>query len=208
MSNPNTAEADTADRIFDAALELFAARGYAGVSVRDIAEQAGINKALVFYHHGSKAQLFEAILTRYYGEYARVLEEAMSSDGAWSDRMHALLDGNLDFIEENSQYVRIVQNELALESEHLSLIRRGMTLLYQAVAEVLADHTTQEGPLAARHFFVSMSGMVNTYFLQAAALQALWPTPPLRVAALRERRVHLHWMLDAVLQRLEALPTA
>ena len=58
-------KAATADRIRAAADELFCQRGYGAVSVGDIAAQAGVNKALVFYHFESKAQLFERVLERY-----------------------------------------------------------------------------------------------------------------------------------------------
>lgn len=45
-----------------AALELFAEHGYDGVSVEQIARQAGANKALINYHFGGKAELYAAIL--------------------------------------------------------------------------------------------------------------------------------------------------
>ena len=199
-----TNESETAASILRAAEEAFAARGYAGVSVRDIAERAGVNKALVFYHHGSKEKLLQTVLTGYYDEYAQALKAALAQPGSLSDRLHLLLDANLDFIEENSRYVRIVQIELAMETEHLQSIKKGMNALYRAVSEVLKGLTPASGPLASRHFFVSFSGMVNTYFLQADALEALWEESPLRVAALRERRQHLHWMLDAIVEGLKA----
>ena len=64
---------DTAQRILDSSLELFARRGYAGVSVRDIAEHAGVKKALVFYHYENKAQLLDKLLEHYYTSYQEAL---------------------------------------------------------------------------------------------------------------------------------------
>jgi len=46
------------DAIWAAATRLFPARGYAGTSVRDIAEEAGVDPALVIRHFGSKESLF------------------------------------------------------------------------------------------------------------------------------------------------------
>lgn len=48
------------DQIVDAARRLFVARGYADVSVRDIARAAGVSPALVIKHGGSKRELFRA----------------------------------------------------------------------------------------------------------------------------------------------------
>ena len=47
----------TENRLLDAAAELFAVRGYASVTIRDISDKAGANIAAVNYHFGSKEQL-------------------------------------------------------------------------------------------------------------------------------------------------------
>ena len=51
-------EPDAREKIFRAAEELFIERGHDGVSVNDIAEKAGVAKALVFYYFESKKNLF------------------------------------------------------------------------------------------------------------------------------------------------------
>jgi TetR/AcrR family transcriptional regulator len=47
--------------LLDAALEEFAAKGFAGARVRDIADRAGVSKDLVNYHFGSKEGLYRAV---------------------------------------------------------------------------------------------------------------------------------------------------
>ena len=54
----------TRERILDAAEKLFARRGFHGVSVRDITQDAGVDVALVNYHFGSKQALLDSVLTR------------------------------------------------------------------------------------------------------------------------------------------------
>jgi AcrR family transcriptional regulator len=54
----------TTAAILDAAQELFSARGYNAVSVREIAERAGVTHALVHQYLGGKADLLRAVLTR------------------------------------------------------------------------------------------------------------------------------------------------
>jgi len=56
-------EATTAE-VLDAARDLFAERGYDAVTVRDIAERAGVTHALVHQYVGSKAEIFRAVLVR------------------------------------------------------------------------------------------------------------------------------------------------
>ena len=50
--------------ILEAAAELFSARGFSAVTVRAIAERAGVSHALVHRYVGSKAEIYRAVLTR------------------------------------------------------------------------------------------------------------------------------------------------
>ena len=61
----------TIERILDAAEELFAERGVADTSVRNITEKAGVNVAAVNYHFGSRENLIQRVVDR----RADVLEE-------------------------------------------------------------------------------------------------------------------------------------
>ncbi|GGN30802.1 TetR family transcriptional regulator [Streptomyces kronopolitis] len=51
-------------RLLDAASELFAERGYERATVRDIADRAGANQALLFRYFGSKKALFGEVMAR------------------------------------------------------------------------------------------------------------------------------------------------
>lgn len=55
---------DTRAEILRQALRLFAADGYAGVSVSDIAGAMGLTKGALYRHYGSKRDIFESILRR------------------------------------------------------------------------------------------------------------------------------------------------
>ncbi len=55
-------EKSTKEKIFDAALDLFAERGYDGVSTRDIAAAVGIKDSSIYKHYASKDEILEKIL--------------------------------------------------------------------------------------------------------------------------------------------------
>lgn len=55
------------DAILDAAESVFAS-GYAGASMREIAERAGVAQALIHYHFDTKEKLFEAVVARRAGQ--------------------------------------------------------------------------------------------------------------------------------------------
>jgi AcrR family transcriptional regulator len=52
------------ENILNAAEELFALRGYDGVTLRAVANQAGVDVALINYYFGSKSQLFDTVFER------------------------------------------------------------------------------------------------------------------------------------------------
>jgi AcrR family transcriptional regulator len=55
---------DLWETILDVGEQLFAAHGFSGTSIRDIAASAGVNQAMIGYHFGSKTGLFEAVFKR------------------------------------------------------------------------------------------------------------------------------------------------
>ena len=63
MTMSNTKDTSTEDRIKAAARKVFHQKGYAGTRTRDIAEEAGINHAMLNYYFRSKEKLFEIVMT-------------------------------------------------------------------------------------------------------------------------------------------------
>ncbi len=53
--------AETARRVLTVAVDLFAVRGYAGVSLDDVAQGAGVTRGAVYHHYRSKPGLFRAV---------------------------------------------------------------------------------------------------------------------------------------------------
>jgi AcrR family transcriptional regulator len=56
--------ADTRDLILDAAEDLFSKHGFYGVTIREVAREAGVDTALVHYYFGAKRDLFDAVFLR------------------------------------------------------------------------------------------------------------------------------------------------
>jgi TetR/AcrR family transcriptional regulator len=64
---PTNESADTRESLLASATEAFAERGFSGARVDEIAERAGANKAMIYYHFGSKEGLYKAVLLRRIG---------------------------------------------------------------------------------------------------------------------------------------------
>lgn len=71
----------TKERLLEQAARLFAERGYAGVSLEDIAQSAGFTKGAVYSHFGSKEQTFLAALRAETAALAAIRHAATSGEG-------------------------------------------------------------------------------------------------------------------------------
>jgi AcrR family transcriptional regulator len=66
---------DTRERIVAVAAHLFATRGFAGTSVRDIADELGVTKAALYYHFESKEVLLRSIVAQAFTAVEEVMAE-------------------------------------------------------------------------------------------------------------------------------------
>ena len=83
---------DTRESILDAAEDLFSKHGFYGVTIREVAREAGVDTALVHYYFGAKRDLFDAVFLRRaevwnnerveaINRYAREVGDAMTLEG-------------------------------------------------------------------------------------------------------------------------------
>lgn len=69
-----TKGAITRTKILEAAIELFAARGYDGASIRDIEQKADVNRGLITYHFGNKEDIWKAAFDHAFLPYLNDLQ--------------------------------------------------------------------------------------------------------------------------------------
>ena len=78
---------DGRQNILDHAQRLFLARGYHGVSIRDIARACGFTNAALYHHFGSKQDLFIQVFRAYVAKLLHLLEKAASGEGSCRERL-------------------------------------------------------------------------------------------------------------------------
>ncbi len=71
----NRKESGTAERVLDIAERLVQIRGFSNFSYADIATELGITKASLHYHYPGKAELGEALITRYAERFSQALDD-------------------------------------------------------------------------------------------------------------------------------------
>lgn len=110
----NTKDTSTEDRIKAAARKVFHQKGYAGTRTRDIAEEAGINHAMLNYYFRSKEKLFEIVMMETMAQFFKGVN-LMLNDESTS------LDEKIDLIVSN--YVDLLLKEPELPTFILNEVR-------------------------------------------------------------------------------------
>jgi TetR/AcrR family transcriptional repressor of nem operon len=85
-------DTDTATAILDVAERLAQTRGFNAFSYADVAAELGITKPALHYHFSSKAELGEALVTRYTDRFRQALETIDTSEADPAHKLDAYAD--------------------------------------------------------------------------------------------------------------------
>lgn len=108
---------DLRQRILAEAARLFVARGYHGLSMREIAEAVHVSKAGLYYHFKDKEDLFLAILTADLAALSEVVTRARSAGATARTQVSALAYGLMARSPEQRAMVRLANQEMIHISE-------------------------------------------------------------------------------------------
>ncbi|MDQ7730009.1 TetR/AcrR family transcriptional regulator [Halomonas sp. SpR8] len=173
------AQSDTVTRILDTAEVLFAERGFAETSLRNITSKARVNLAAVNYHFGSKKALIQAVFSRYLDPFTQRFHTAL-------DELETQHAGRVIPLETLLESMASTVLAVPAERNSLKVFMRLLGLAYSQAQGHLRRHIQQE------------YGDVFTRFTELVR-QA---TPDLPDA---ERFWRLHFMLGTVIFTLSGL---
>lgn len=101
-------------QIIETAEQLFAERGFDGTSVRDIADEAGVNVAMISYYFGSKEKLMEALFELRVGS-VKIRVESLIKDESLSplEKVNMLIDEHIDRVMQKQCFHKIMMGVVA-----------------------------------------------------------------------------------------------
>lgn len=102
----------TEERIFEAATEVFVARGMDGARMQDIANHAGINKALLHYYYRSKDRLFNAVFEKIAGKLFMKFAPVFDQNLSLEDKIRFFFKEHISFLQENPGLPAFILNEI------------------------------------------------------------------------------------------------
>lgn len=103
---------DTDQSLLNAATEVFATHGFAGARVDNIARLAKVNKAMIYYHFGSKRGLYQAVLLRLFKGVLEEIERVVRNEADPRRRLILFYAGVARIFSERPALPRIMLREV------------------------------------------------------------------------------------------------
>jgi AcrR family transcriptional regulator len=123
--------------ILDAAMNVFADRGYHAASIDEIAREAGVSKALIYEHFASKQALWASLLDTQAAEIFRRLAAGAATAEPGEVRLRSGVDAFLTFVEERRGAWRMLFREAA-DPEVAAFLDRVRSQVAGVVAALIA----------------------------------------------------------------------
>src|SRR5262252_1587692 len=167
-------------QVLDAAERIFADRGYAAATTRELALAAGIGKRMLFYYFPTKEAVYEATLDRVVGRLAAIHGQIRNEPGpiGLGDAVEALTH----FTAANLAACKLVVREIMDGGPHLARLARDyIAPLFAAAGSEVAQNQARGifRPLDPMHALVNVGGLTLWYFLNVPLLRLIWDRDPL-----------------------------
>ena len=181
----------TEELILEAAQAVFLEKGLAGARMQEIADKAGINKALLHYYFRSKDKLFEMIVSKAIGAVLPRMLAVLDTDLDLFEKIRRLASEYITFVSRNSFMPLFIVNEVnrnpqfffkslvQQERPHLDTFRR-------QVDEAVAQGRIR--PVSSAQLLMNLMSMVIFPFLGRPVFQVALGLPAEEFEAEMERR--------------------
>jgi AcrR family transcriptional regulator len=182
---------DRREAILDAALEVFSRRGYNGASIDEIAQAAGISKALIYEHFPSKKDLHVSLLERHVQEIFVRLAQTADTDDPGEVRMRNGVDAFLRWVETHKEAFRLLFRD-TFEAEVAEALNRLQAQATGAIAALIAAEPARQAPTDTEtDFALAIEAMAQQLSGSVQSLAIWWQTHP---------DIEREWLVDRVME--------
>jgi AcrR family transcriptional regulator len=186
---------DARMRILDAADSVFVRRGIDGARMQEIADRAGVNKALLHYYFRSKTGLARAVWLRNASSFVPGILQMLASDLSLDEKIDRFVDSYHTFLTQHPYLLLFALSESARRPELVhdfysverrKVARRMVSKLRKQINE--RAKRTKSRPVSAEQFFITLVGSCLFPFAARATLTDVLGLSRVEVTGFMERR--------------------
>src|SRR5690606_22098563 len=181
------ADLSTEEKIKQAARKVFTRKGYAATRTRDIAEEAGINLALLNYYFRSKEKLFElVILEKMQMLLGKIGPIIMDENTSIEEKVEQVAEHYIDTLMANPDIPLFVLGEIRNNpGKFADLIKTKTNIADSVLFKQLAERRPDVDPL---HFILNMLGLIIFPFIGKPLIQLITGLKPEQAITLMKER--------------------
>ncbi len=160
----------TRDRLLTAATQLFAARGFDGVSVAQIAQRAGVTKALINYHFGGKHKLYLIIMTATFSEIVERVEHLATGNRPAPDQLRDFVALVGEMATGRPHFPAMMLREVLAGGTHLATEIAPYLMRILGAVRRIVEHGVRDGtlrPVDPMFTHLSLVGSLLFFFATA-----------------------------------------
>ena len=166
----------TEEKIYEAARRIFILKGMEGARMQEIADEAGMNKALLHYYFRSKENLFKAVFKDTFTKFFIKVKDTLFSDISAKEKLIVFIDHYIDLIEANPYVPQFIINEINRDPEVLKSLMFESGVEPRKILELFLNEvqSTNLSKLDPRHIVISLLGMLIFPFVARPLLQMVY----------------------------------
>lgn len=199
-----TDNTSTQDKIKEAARKLFTSNGFAAVTTRDIAAEAGINQALLHYYFRSKEKLFEIIMLENLNRFVAGVRAIINDEQTTLEqKIEILIATYIDNLSKEPELPLFIVNQIKSNPDDLLKklrIESAVKNSYLLKQLRTSDYSNLLKSLNPLHIVINLVGLTVAPFLMAPILQKIMKLNNQQLIALVQERKALipEWILAMI----------
>jgi len=157
MSKPKSE--NTEKQILDAAESVFQTKGMDGARMQEIADKAGINKAMLHYYYRSKQLLFEAVFKNAFSLLAPQLSAVLNDDSSIEEKIKNFTSNYISFVLKHPYLPNFVIQELNRNKDFVVKLKDTKGFLNLKKFKKQVDAEVEKGyikPIKAEQLFINI----------------------------------------------------
>ena len=176
--------------ILNAAKEIFERKGMAAARMQEIADEAGINKAMLHYYYRSKQLLFEAVFKSAFSTLAPQLNEIINAENSLFDKIRNFTNNHVTFVVNHPYLFNFIIQELNRDPDFIEKLFSEKLPNIQKFRDQV-DKKIKEGriiPIKAEHLFINILALNIFPFIASPLLKGFLKTDDHAYRQLMEER--------------------
>jgi AcrR family transcriptional regulator len=170
----------TREQLLKKALAAFSKKGYAATTLEDIAREAEVTRGAIYWHFGSKAELYNTLIREYSSRGGAIMQQAASEGGTLLDILRRVFVRQLQAIEDDPALRALMELQL-FKTGLVPELEEGRQQQFEAsigLVEMLTGILGQGVGMGLIRSEVSPQEMARAYLAFQNGLIHLWLTTP------------------------------